>query len=206
MNVNYSLIKSNAELKFDARQRLKGNWGMAILVCFLGSLLPGIPGAIPYIGWIVGLLIGGPFALGLASSFLRLVRNEPLELENLFDGFKNFATAFLAQLLMSIFIFLWSLLLIIPGIIAAYSYSLTFYIIKDNPEIGAMEALRRSKQMMKGFKGKLFLLQLSFIGWALLCILTVGIGFLWLMPYIKTAEAQFYENLKQAYEASSLAE
>lgn len=200
MNLNYSLIKSNAELKFDARQSLKGNWGMAILVCFIGSLLAGIPGAVPYVGWIFGILIGGPFALGFASCFLRLVRNQSLELENLFDGFKNFTTSFVAQLLISIFSFLWALLLIIPGIIAAYSYALTFYIIKDNPEIGAMEAIRRSKQMMKGFKGKLFLLHLSFIGWAILCVLTLGIGFLWLIPYIKAAEAQFYENLKQAYE------
>lgn len=104
------------------------------------------------------------------------------------------------MLLIGIFIFLWSLLLIIPGIIAAYRYSMAFYILNDNPKMGAMDALRESKKMMVGYKGKLFFLSLSFIGWTILSVLTLGIGFLWLIPYMNTTTANFYQNLKDASE------
>ncbi|GHT57847.1 hypothetical protein FACS18945_2990 [Bacteroidia bacterium] len=92
----------------------------------------------------------------------------------------------------------WSLLLIIPGIIAAISYSMTFYIIADDPAISAMDAINKSKKMMYGYKMKYFCLSLRFLGWALLCILTLGIGFLWLMPYIQVTFAKFYDDLKAA--------
>ena len=93
---------------------------------------------------------------------------------------------------------LWSLLLIIPGIVAAYRYSMAFYILNDNPEMSAKAALDESKRMMAGYKGKLFCLQLSFIGWGFLCLFTLGIGYLWLTPYIQTSMAYFYQNLKEA--------
>ncbi|WP_242847770.1 DUF975 family protein [Fervidicella metallireducens] len=147
---------------------------------------------------VVNIIIAGPLALGLTICFVKLVREEPFRFENLFDGFKNFKSAFLTQLLISIFVILWSLLLFIPGIIAGYSYSMAFYILNDNPEIGAMEAIKASKEMMKGYKWKLFCLHLSFIGWALLCILTLGIGFLWLTPYVHATTANFYQNLKES--------
>jgi len=76
---------------------------------------------------------------------------------------------------------------------------MAFYIISDNPEIGAMEAIRKSKEMMRGFRWKLFCLNLSFIGWVLLCVLTLGIGFLWLQPYMNASFANFYQNLKEVY-------
>lgn len=194
-------IKTNSELRRSTREQLKGNWGTAILLCLIFSIICGSPGLIfskfnPYAGQIFGIIIGGPLALGLNTCFLKLVRHEPFMFENLFDGFKNFTSSVIAQLLITIFVLLWSLLLLIPGIIAAYRYSMVFYILSDNPEIGAMEALKRSKEMMMGFKWKLFCLQLSFIGWALLGILTLGIGYLWLIPYIYGATANFYENLK----------
>jgi len=193
--------KTNSELRRSAREQLKGNWGTAILLCLIFSIICGAPGPIftkvnPYIGQILGILISGPLALGLNTCFLKLVRHEPFIFENLFDGFKNFSSAFIAQLLVVIFVSLWSLLLIIPGIIAAYRYSMVFYILSDNPEISAMEALKRSKEMMMGSKWKLFCLQLSFIGWSLLGILTLFIGYLWLIPYIYGSMANFYENIK----------
>lgn len=191
------LIKSNSELRAAAREQLKGNWLMAVLLCLVSSIIGGIFGFIPYVGPVINIIIAGPLVLGLIICFMRLVRRESFRFENLFDGFKNFKSAFLTQLLMSIFIFLWTLLLIIPGIIAGYKYSMAFYILNDNPEIGAMEALKASKEMMNGYKWKLFCLQLSFIGWALLSILTLGIGFLWLTPYIQATMANFYQNLKE---------
>ena len=88
------------------------------------------------------------------------------------------------------------LFLFIAGIIAAIAYSQTFYILAEDDTIGSMEALRKSKEMMNGYKWKYFCLGLRFIGWALLCVLTVGIGFLWLSPYIQVSYAKFYEDLK----------
>ena len=97
---------------------------------------------------------------------------------------------------MILFIILWYLLLIVPGIIAAYSYSMTFYILADDPNISAIDALNKSKSMMDGHKMDLFLMSLSFIGWALLCILTLGIGLLWLIPYMNVSIAKFYQDIK----------
>ena len=196
MQFENGYIKTNSELRRSTREQLKGNWGTAILLCLIFSIICGLPGCIPTLGAIIGILVSGPLTLGLSICFLKLVRHEPFIFENLFDGFKNFSTAIISQLLIVIFVFLWSLLLLIPGIIASYRYSMVFYILSDSPEISAMEALNKSKEMMIGFKWKLFCLHLSFIGWALLGILTIGIGYLWLTPYIYGSVANFYENLK----------
>jgi len=97
---------------------------------------------------------------------------------------------------MLIFILLWTLLLIVPGIIAAISYSMTFYIIADDNSIAAKEAIDKSKKMMDGYKWKFFCIGLRFFGLALLCVLTLGIGFLWLFPYIQVTVAKFYDDIK----------
>lgn len=149
-------------------------------------------------GPIANLLVSGALTLGLVSCFVKLVRNEPFQFENLFDGFRNFLSALILQLLIGIFTLLWFLLLIIPGIIAYYRYAMAFYILNDYPEMGAKAALEASKQMMVDYKWKLFCLHFSFIGWGLLSILTIGIGFLWLIPYMNAAQANFYQNLKEA--------
>ena len=127
---------------------------------------------------------------------LSLSRNENARLEQIFEGFRNYGTVLGACLLMVVFIILWALLLIIPGIIAAIAYSQTFYILAEDDTIGSMDALRKSKEMMDGYKWKYFCLGLRFIGWVLLCVLTLGIGFLWLSPYIQVSYAKFYEDLK----------
>ena len=98
-------------------------------------------------------------------------------------------------LLMNLFIALWTLLFIIPGIIKSFAYAMTPYILKDNPELGPNDARLKSIEMMRGHKWKLFGLELSFIGWFLLCILSLGIGFIWLAPYFNTAHAAFYCDL-----------
>ena len=113
-----------------------------------------------------------------------------------FAVFNHYGRWLGASLLVALFVFLWSLLLVIPGIVKAYSYAMTPYILHDNPEMGVSDSLRRSQQMMKGFKTKLFLLDLSFIGWLLLGFITFGIGLLWVCPYMATARAKFYEELK----------
>ncbi|AZO95435.1 DUF975 family protein [Halocella sp. SP3-1] len=189
-------IKSSNELRAISRNQLKGHWGTAVLLCLVFMILTTLAGTVPAIGMIVNLLVSGPLLLGYVSCFLKLIRKEPFRFENLFDGFSNFKSAFLAYLLMTIFTVLWTLLFLIPGIIAILRYSMTFYILHDHPNIGALEAIRTSKEMMIGYKWKLFCLFLSFWGWIILSILTLGIGFLWLTPYIQTAITNFYQELK----------
>ncbi len=101
---------------------------------------------------------------------------------------------------MLVYIFLWTLLLVIPGIIKAIAYSQTFYILAEDPTISSEAAINKSMAMMDGHKMDYFVLMLSFIGWALLSILTLGIGFLFLMPYIQVTSANFYLNLKESGE------
>ena len=110
-------------------------------------------------------------------------------------GFKNFGNALGTYILMGIIVFVFMLLLIIPGIIRAIAYSQTMYILAKNPSISAMDALKKSRSMMDGHKLDYFILNLSFIGWGLLCILTLGIGFLWLIPYIRISLAHFHNEL-----------
>jgi uncharacterized membrane protein len=190
----------NAELTKMARESLKGKWWLAVGTFFLYMLILGVPNAIPGIGSVAVLIISGPMMLGIAIFVLSISRGQEAKLEQIFMGFQKFGTTLGAYLLMVLFILLWSLLLIVPGIIAAYSYSMTFFILADdNENIGAMDALNKSKGMMMGHKGKLFCLSLRFIGWALLCLLTAGIGYFWLAPYMEVSFAKFYEDIKNDY-------
>lgn len=177
--------------------KLKGKWGTAALIAFVYSLIMGACSALSYfvIGGIAAFLITGPFALGLAAVALRIMRTEEIEVGQLFGGFKNFGTAFLVSLLNGIFIFLWTLLFIVPGIIKTYSYRLSYYILADNPTMSATEVRKRSIELMRGNKWRLFCLEFSFIGWELLCILTLGILSFWVASYYNAAIAEFYQSL-----------
>lgn len=187
---------NNEALMRSARESLTGKWGTAILTFFLYMVITGIGGLPGVAGVFVSILIAGPLGLGIAMFSLNIVRNKEIKVEQMFDGFKNFITAFLAYLMMCVFIFLWTLLLIVPGIIAALAYSMTFFIMADNPTISAVDALSASKKMMNGYKMKLFVLYLVFLLLAILCILTLFIGFLWLMPFMNVTLAKFYEEIK----------
>ena len=186
----------NFVLRGMARESLKGKWGLAIGGYVLFMIISMVVNFIPVVGSIASLIITGPLTLGLAIFSLSISRNQEAKVGQIFDGFNHFGKALGTYLLMLLFIILWSLLLIIPGIIAGISYSMTFYILADNPSIRAIEAIDRSKKMMYGYKWKFFLLQLSFIGWALLCLLTFGIGFLWLVPYMQMSFAKFYDDVR----------
>tara|TARA_B110000046_G_scaffold33570_1_gene36178 strand:+ start:1566 stop:2147 length:582 start_codon:yes stop_codon:yes gene_type:complete len=182
-----------------ARKSLKEKWGLAVGTFVVYMLIIGAIQATTEFFPLAGLLllaISGPMALGIAIFSINISRNQDARLEQIFQGFNNFSTSLGAYLLMLLFIFLWTLLLIIPGIIAALSYSMTFYILADDNSIGAMEAIDKSKKMMNGYKWKYFCLGLRFIGWSLLCILTLGIGFLWLLPYMQVSMVKFYDDIK----------
>jgi len=186
------MTTENRKLMQMASESLEGKWGLAIGSFLVYLLIIGGLGAIP----AAPLLVGGPFALGVAMFTLSISRKEDARIEQIFHGFQNFGNSLAAYLLMTLIVLLWALLLIIPGIIAAFSYSMTFFIMADEPAIGPMEALEKSKKMMNGYKWKLFCLNLRFIGWFLLCLLTLGIGFIFLTPYIYVSHAKFYEDLK----------
>lgn len=136
-----------------------------------------------------------PMYWGVTVAFLAVARGSDVDLGWITKGYSRFADIFLTLLLRNIYITLWSLLLIVPGIVKLYSYSQTVFILHDNPDCKYDEAICRSMAMMNGHKMDLFMLDLSFVGWAILCVLTCGIGFLFLIPYWQTARAKFYEEL-----------
>ena len=185
----------NAVLTAKARSLLSGRWGLPIGFCLLLFLITIVYQNIPYIGWIAGFILDGAFYVGSALFFLTFSRRKQARIDQMFHGFSIFGTALAAYLLMTLFILLWMLLLIIPGIIASLAYSQTFYLLALNPGMSAMDAIRQSKQMMEGNKWKLFCLHMRFVGWSLLCILTLFIGLIWLMPYMGVTFARFHYDL-----------
>lgn len=181
------------DFRVRAWQKLNGNWGVMLLICLLYGIFVGV---LSYT--FVGLLIlGGPLMIGLVSATLSLTRTGNSKVELLFDGFKNnISTQIVTYLLYTVYLALWSLLFAIPGIIKSYSYAMTFYILRDNPTLTATEAITRSREMMNGNKWRLFCLHFSFIGWLLLSVITLGIGALFVTPYMQVAQAEFYESIK----------
>ena len=179
-----------------AWKALAGNWGTMVVIYLIYLAITAVCGIIPAAGSIAVLIISGPLAIGFYGATLKVIRGEKPEIVNLFDGFQNFVNALVLNLVNSIFIVLWSLLFVIPGIVKALSYSMSYFILIDNPEMSHSEARRASMAMMEGHKWRLFCLELSFIGWMFLCALTGGILTLWIQPYMSTAMAAFYEDLK----------
>jgi len=146
---------------------------------------------------LVGLVLTGPAMVGVNQYRLHIARTNTEDTNLLVAGFKGkVINHIITFVLMSIFIFLWTLLLIIPGIIKTFSYSMTFFILADNPDLEPQEAIKRSREMMHGHKWRLFKLYLSFIGWYLLVLLTFGVGMIFLDPYINLSVTHFYEDLK----------
>lgn len=141
---------------------------------------------------LVTFFVGGAVTLGYCRFNKNMIGYTEPQFKDLFSRFDIFWKAFCMRLLIIIFTFLWTLLLIIPGIIAGFSYAMTPYILEENPNMGAYEAIMASKEMMRGNKWRLFCLDISFIGWAILCVFTCGIGLLWLIPYTSAATAAFY--------------
>jgi uncharacterized membrane protein len=188
--------KTNSEISKEALEALKGNWPLAIAAYVVYMICAFAIQGVPGIGQVASIILGGPFALGAATFSISLSKNKNPDIEQLFIGFKRIPQTLVAYLLTLVYVILWSLLLIVPGIIAALSYSMTFYIMAEDETITGKQAMDKSKGMMKGFKTKLFMLDLRFLGLAILCVLTLGIGFLWLIPYMQVCMAKFYEDIK----------
>jgi uncharacterized membrane protein len=197
-------MKPNRDkLRATARKSLACKWSIGGVVTFLtltavamgmGSLF--FSGLIAHFCTLVGIFITPIMVYGLFVFFLRNIRGEQVSIKGLFVGFSHYGSVLSTMLLMHLYIILWSLAGIIPGIIKAYAYALTPYILHDHPEMGANDVITRSAELMNGHKRQLFLMDLSFAGWGLLCILSLGVGFLWLIPYMQSARAAFYEEVK----------
>lgn len=207
-------MKSNQYYKNEALSALRGNWANALVATIILvalALFFSSNDAInsyyqrivinPFIGYsltFVSLFVLLPLAVGYSNSMRVLLETGDNRLtNNSFSlGFGNWLHVVWGMILSTIYIFLWTLLLIIPGIIKSYSYALTPYILVEHPEMSANEAIEESMRLMDGHKFDLFYLQLSFIGWAILSILSLGLGFFWLIPYQMTAQAAFYRDIK----------
>lgn len=185
------------EIRKEALSKLEGNWIPMIGMCLLTAI------AIAALNWLSILLV--PLLIpGLCVFSLNLVRGTNPDITNLVSTYKNYLNALVAYVLYGVILVVGYFLFIIPGIIFTYMLSQIFFIIADNPQIGAVEVLKKSAEMMKGYKWKLFCLHLSFIGWYLLGIVTLGIAFIWVGPYIKTANTVFYENLKSLTDKNTI--
>lgn len=190
-------MKPFGAIKDSALKKLENNWGQYVGITLVYFVLLGVITAaskINPLGAILNLAII-PISWGLAIIFLKAFRGTKSSLSNLFDGFQDFSRVFLTLFLQGLYILLWTLLLVIPGIVKGISYSMTAFVLADNPELKYDAAITRSSQLMKGHKMQYFWFALSFIGWYLLAALTLGIGFLWLIPYYLTAKAAFYHEL-----------
>ena len=212
-------------LKYRAQDNLQGNWGLSVGVAFLAALLGGLnmssgfnlnidseqlqnlPPLLSslltaYLS-VVGTLglaqfiVGGAVNLGYTRYLLDQHDKKELSFHTLFSQFDRFGQGFAQMFLRNLYILLWSLLFIIPGFVKQYSYAMTPYIMAEHPEMSANEAITASRQLMDGHKGELFWLHLTFFGWMLLNALTLGIGSLWLNPYMNATNAAFYRQLTQ---------
>lgn len=183
----------NKVLMAQAREALSGKWWLGVQFAFVFCLLSIAVGFVPF----GSILVSGPLYVGSAYVFLMLSRKQQTPvIADLFFGFNRFVNSFVAFLLVGIFTILWSLLLIVPGIIAALSYSQTFRILSEDSLISAQDAIEKSKKMMYGNKWKLFCLGFRFFWWGILSLFTLGIGVLWLLPYMQVTFAKFYDDIK----------
>lgn len=201
------------ELKSQAKESLKGRWFKIILIVLFTTILissqsyiesyqeiRGIEVSFNFMSplSIINILLSGFISTGLCKYLLKFVN--PMVDEDFGDIFsygKYFFKLFGLHILITVLTFIGLILLVIPGVILIYAYSQSYYIMAENPELSITECMKKSRQLMDGHKGELFLLHLSFIGWGILAILTVGIGFLWLTPYMKVTETYYYLYLKE---------
>ena len=219
-------MKTNQELKNSALAALKGNWAPAVLgaifftfaTClitspgycanmaafdmpFFNSINPKLLKLFSNSSFLLNFFLLYPLTLGYSVAHKDLLQNGDAAVtrNTVRHAFTDYVRNAVSILLVYLYTILWTLLFIVPGIIKGLAYSLTPFIVKDNPQLSPNQAINLSMKMMKGHKFDLFYLYLSFIGWIFLAILTLGIGFLWVIPYMQTSMAAFYLDVKNDY-------
>jgi len=203
IKVNRAGLSHNFMIKQTALQTVKKEWGISILAVF-----------IPFITELIAILLlkkvfifdfdlsptiatalCGFLYVGTTEFFIRQSRELPHSIEDIFAWAHNFGRSALLQILTNLLIGVGLVCFIVPGILIYLTYSMAIFILADNPNMSVFDAMKESRLMMRGQKGKLFMLNLSFLGWVFLCAFTLGIGFLWLGPYIKAADTAFYNDI-----------
>ncbi len=239
MNQNIIVTERSATLRALGRSSLRGKWGLAALSAFIYLLLSSVPpiileyilpqgvGEVSWVEILYTVLISGPLTLGITTFMISLFRRKETSPLEVFYGFEKFGKSFRLLIVMIFFIILWTILLVIPGIIAGYRYSMAFYILADHPDMGVMDILKESKRMTKGNKWKFFCLNLSFFGWGLLAAIPSGIlnvwavmnqvegigisilslianiGNIWVLPYILVSTVAFYDIANGSLKSAS---
>ena len=196
----------NNQIMKEAQESLKGKWGISIAACLIAgvitimiTILGGYLINEDWGGNLLSLFVTPPIGVGLALFFLNIHSGNKLEINTIFNPFKEvWLNSVLAYFMMIVIIIIGSILFIIPGIIAFLMFSQVFYIIAEDNKIDPYNALVKSKKMMDGNKWKLFKIILRILLLAIVCILTLGIGFIWLAPYQNAVYAKFYNLLKES--------
>ena len=184
---------STSTIKKVGKANMKLQWGASLVALIIYSALIAVATVIPIVG---NLIVIGPLTFGLYYVFYLASKGEKINYWNLFNGFETcFGETFLSQVLVSVFTVLWSLLFIVPGIIKSYAYSMTFYLQMREPSLEAQEAIKKSQEYMKGYKMKLFLLDLSFLGWDILEVLTCGILMIYVEPWKMHSKVEFFNQV-----------
>ena len=219
-------MKTNSEIRTEARSLMSGNWGSAVLLTLVYLIIVGsISFTVSFVGTIVemqvndygitsqilsiltNLFISFPLAFSLVLLYVGFVRGENrLSVGGIFKAFNSphYLNSIGVYFLMGLFTALWTMLFIIPGIIKSLSYALAPYILADNPELSANEAIDESMAMMDGYKMDLFLIQLGYGALTALSVLALGIPLFWLVPYYQVVYAKFYEEVKNEYNVATI--
>lgn len=204
------MIKSTSSIRSAARVALKGHWTEAAMLTFVYFFISWVFSVTSV--FVLEVVQQGlstlvtfflmPLTWGFCMAFLLNRRGveDPFGIGKMFAGYKDFIRIFTTMFLEVIYVLLWTSLFIVPGIIKGFSYAMTPFILFDCPEKRNNEAIELSMKMMDGYKMKLFCLQLTFIGWGILCLFTFGIGYIWLVPYVQASMVEFYEEVKSEYE------
>lgn len=228
-NMENENLMDYQSIRATARRNLTGKWGIsigvAVVACLLGGMITGSaflpdvtkslresPDLISFGGVLrisvtygfvgfVSFLIGGTIELGYAQFLLKQYDGKDVAFNDLFSQFYRFGQGFAQHFLRLLYVFLWMLLFIIPGVIKSFSYAMTPYIMAEHPELSASEAIKRSMAMMEGHKLELFVLNLTFLGWTILCALTMNLGHIFLNPYKNAAYTAFYRQISNSYTA-----
>ncbi|MCD8018195.1 MAG: DUF975 family protein [Clostridiales bacterium] len=196
-SIVFSLFNNGSNHHSSAMSYMVPDSGMALSFAMILSFIAVALVAVAAIIQIARYVIGSFVSLGLAQYNLNLIDGKEVRVGQIFSKTSSIGKAIWLRLRQNIFIFLWSLLLIIPGIIKSLSYSMSVFIIEENQEISAIEWMEVSMRMMAGNKWRLFCLKLSFLGWLLLSVITLGIGLLWVTPYTNASMAAFYDEVSR---------
>lgn len=163
---------------------------------FLAAVVLGVIFTVGIVGSIVHALLANPIEVGGRRFFEKNANDPTTQFNTMFEGFQDYGRVLVTMLIRDVFILLWTLLLIIPGAMKAYSYRLVPYLVKDRPELSPMEVLAESEALMRGNRWQAFVMDLSFLGWLLLGVATLNLGnIFWTNPYMNATDAALYQEL-----------